>query len=216
MPSYYLSILLNHSIIIPAAVGIFRFRQINNSYYPFLFTIWLGLANESLSLALILSNRTNVVNANIYVLLELLIILYQFYKWQLLTSEKLYGWAALGALIWIADNLIINNITGNNSLFRVVYSFLIIFLSIQQVSKMLVFDYGNHIKNATFIICLSFLLFYTCKGYIEAFNVFHTGVPHAFLRRLWITLNFINFITNMLYTLAIICMPKTLEFTFQY
>ena len=81
MHGFLLNILLNHSIVIAALIGAFRFKTVIKNFQPFSLFIWLGLINETLSLILIYSKGSNTVNSNIYVLLECILILYQFYSW---------------------------------------------------------------------------------------------------------------------------------------
>ena len=216
MDNYIIRVVFNHSIIIAVIIAMIRFKSIISDYYPFIFIIWLGLVNESLSLIMIYSNRSNAINSNVFVLLEYGLILFQFYKWNDSNSKKYYLLAGLGLLIWIADNFIINSIAQNNSLFRVFYSFVIVFFSIDQVNKMIIYEKGVLLKNAMFIICITFLFYYGCKAFVEAFNVFHSALSNMLLKNLWIILYFVNVIANVLYALAILCLPTKQKFTLPY
>lgn len=216
MYNYTISIFLNHSIIIAAIIGVIRFKYVIPGFYPFIFIIWLGLFNESLSLVMIYSIKNNTVNSNVFVLLEYFLILFQFYKWNDNNKKNYLLLGFFGIIIWIADNFIINSITQNNSLFRILYSFIIIFLSINQVNKILIFEKGILIKNAMFIICITFLFYYGCKAFVETFNGFRLKISHMFLWNLWIALYFVNFIANLLYAIAILCIPTKQEFTLPY
>ena len=216
MDNYIIRVVFNHSIIIAVIIAMIRFKSIISDYYPFIFIIWLGLVNESLSLIMIYSARSNAINSNVFVLLEYGLILFQFYKWNDSNSKKYYLLAGLGLLIWIADNFIINSIAQNNSLFRVFYSFVIVFFSIDQVNKMIIYEKGVLLKNAMFIICITFLFYYGCKAFVEAFNVFHSALSNMLLKNLWIILYFVNVIANVLYALAILCLPTKQKFTLPY
>ena len=216
MDNYIIRVVFNHSIIIAVIIAMIRFKSIISDYYPFIFVIWLGLVNESLSLIMIYSTRSNAINSNVFVLLEYGLILFQFYKWNDSNSKKYYLLAGLGLLIWIADNFIINSIAQNNSLFRVFYSFVIVFFSIDQVNKMIIYEKGVLLKNAMFIICITFLFYYGCKAFVEAFNVFHSALSNMLLKNLWIILYFVNVIANVLYALAILCLPTKQKFTLPY
>lgn len=216
MHNYAVSIILNHSIALAAIIGITRFRSIASAYYPFLCIIWLGLFNESLSLFIIFNTRNNAVNSNVFVLLEYLLILLQFYKWNNHALRKYYAAAFIGIIIWTADNCIIHGMSENNSLFRVYYSLAVVFLSINQVNKLIIYEKGNLLKNATFIICITFLFYFGCKAFVEAFNVLRFGLSDMFLENLWIILYFVNFIANLTYAIATLCIPAKQEFTLPY
>lgn len=214
--NYLAGVIFSHSIIIAAIVGMIRIKSIDRGFYPFLFFIWAGLANDSLSLALMVSGSSNTVNSNIFVLLELALVLFLFYKWNNGSTRKYYLLAGLGLATWVADNVIVNTITDNNSMFRVFYSFVIVFLSIDQVNKILIFEKGVLLKNAMFIICITFLFFFGFKAFVESLNMFHLGLSDRFLNNLWMIVYFINFIANLLYAIAILWIPAKQKFSLPY
>ena len=211
--NYFLLIFFNYSIIIAAIIAIVRFKSIMADYYPFVFFIWLGLFNEILSLFLICIYQSNAANSNVYVLLEYLILLLQFYKWNNKGVKKYYGLAAIGIAVWLTDNFIINTLSQNNSIFRVFYSFVILFFSIDQLNKLLVFEYGNLWKHPLFIICVTFVFYYGFNAFVESFNMVHLGLNPAILRDLWIILYFVNGTANLLYAIAVLCIPTKIKFT---
>jgi len=213
MQIYLLRIFFNYSIIIAAIIAIVRFKSIMADYYPFVFFIWLGLFNEILSLFLIYNYQSNAANSNLYVLLEYMILLLQFYKWNNKGIKKYYWLAAIGMAVWITDNFIINTLSQNNSIFRVFYSFVILFFSIDQLNKLLVFEYGNLLKHPIFIACITFVFYYGFNVFVESFNMVHLGLNPAILRNLWIILYFVNGTANLLYAIAVLCIPTKIKFT---
>jgi hypothetical protein len=212
MDNYWLRIVFNYSIVIAAIIAIFRFKSIMADYYPFIFFIWLGLFNEILSLLLIYNYESNTVNSNLYVLVEYLLLLLQFYKWSDNGSKRYYWLAGIGIAVWIADNFIINTIFHNNSVFRVFYSFIIIFFSIDKVNNLLVFEYSNLLKHPVFITCIAFTFYYGFKAFVESFNMVHLGLNPVILKDLWIILYFVNGTANLLYAIAVLCIPKKIKF----
>ncbi len=216
MHHYVLGLFLTFSIALPGIAGIIRFRQILWDYYPFLFLIFLGLANELVSIISIHISGTNAINGNVYVLLEYILLLYQFLKWNSLTIRMLRLMAIAGILLWITDNFIFSQIVQNNSLFRSCYSLAIVFLSIDRLNKLLIYEKGALLKNATFLICVTFLIYYGCKAFVEAFNAFHLGLSHMILWNLWIILYFVSAIANIFYAIAILCIPRKREFILPY
>jgi hypothetical protein len=212
MQHYVLMTLFNFSIIIAAIIALFRFKAIVADYYPFIFFIWLGFLNELLSFLVVYNYRVNTINSNIYVLLEYLILLFQFYKWNDNSIKKYYCLAAIGLAVWIGDNFIINTIHENNSLFRVFYSFIIIFFSIDKVNNLLIFEYGNLLKHPVFITCITFIFYYGFKAFVESFNMVHLGLNPVILKDLWIILYFVNGTANLLYAIAVLCIPKKIKF----
>ena len=211
-----LTVFLNHSIIIAAVIAAFRFKAVSPNYYPFIILIWLGLLNESISLALISNGYSNTVNSNIYVLFDYLLILLQFYKWNRSGPLRYYIIAIIGLLVWITDNFLMNSICQNNSVFRVFYSFMVLFFSIDKMNSIVIFENLRIRKNATFLICAGFIFYYTLKACVESFNMFHLGLTAILLRKFWFILYIVNFITNLLFALAVLWIPKRQRFILPY
>ena len=216
MYSYSINILLNHSIVIAAVIAIIRFKAIIKSFHPFILFIWLGCINETVSLILIYSARSNAINSNIYVLFEYGILLFQFYKWNDSPFKKYLFFLLTGIAVWCADNVIINELNENNSIFRIFYSFVIAFFSVNQINKIIIYERRSLVSNAEFLICITFLGYYSIKAFVEVSNAFHLALSNLFYRELWMILYFVNFLSNIMYAIAILCIPKKQEFTLPY
>jgi hypothetical protein len=211
-----LTVFLNHSIIIAAVIAVFRFKAISSNYYPFIILIWLGLLNESISLALISGGYRNTVNSNVFVLCDYLLILLQFYKWNRSGPLRYYIMAAIGFAVWTTDNFIMNSIDQNNSVFRVFYSFIVVFFSIDKINSIIIFENLRIRKNATFLICAGFIFYYILKACVESFNMIHLGLTGSLLRKFWFILYIVNFITNLLFALAVLWIPTRQRFILRY
>jgi hypothetical protein len=215
MHGFIVNVFFSSSILIPAITAFVRFKTIRPDFYAFIFIIWIGLMNEALSNVLAYTIKNNSVNANIYVLAEFEFIVYQFYKWS--DSSKKYMIILIGGLaVWITDNLILHRISNDNSFFRIVYSFIILFLSIDQINRLLIFEGRGLLKNAIFLLCVTFVGYYSCKAFIETFNVFYTNLSYEFRRNVFMILYIANVISNIMYSIAIVCMPSKEEFTLPY
>lgn len=216
MNSLSIGILFNHSIIIAAVIAIVRFKKIKNLYYPFLAVLMLGLINETLSVFCIYTHRSNTANSNVYVLVEYLLILWQFYRWNHSPKERYHVLAFTGLIIWTADNFILHHLTANNSLARVFFSMTIAMLGVNQLSKLLFFGEAPLWKNGIFIICTGFVMFFGFKAFVETFNIFRQAFSIPFLSGIWIILYFVNLITNLLYAAAMIWIPGKQKFIWRY
>lgn len=216
MQQYWLRVFLSYSILIPAIAAIMRYKVVLKDYRPFLWLIWLGLLNETVSILFIYSIRSNTVNSNIYVLLEYGLILLQFYKWNSSRAGKYLVMALVGLIVWFADNFLANSITQNNSLFRVFYSFMTVFFCIDLLNRILVFDMSPLLKNAMFLIAITFLVYYGFKAFVESFNVLHLGLNKNLLKMLWKILYFVNVFANLSYTAAILWIPTKQKFIMFY
>ncbi len=213
MSDFVWTSVLHYSIWIPAILALVRFRSVIVNFYPFLLLIWLGALNEIFSVFIVLNSGSNAISSNIYVLLEYCLILLQFYKWNESAFRKFLLLGLLGVSIWTVDNLMIHNLERNNSVFRVYYSFIIIFLSIDRTSKIVIFEKGSLLKNATFGLCIVFGFYFTFKAFVESFNMFSMGLSTELLQNLMKLMSFVNFISNLLYALVILWIPKNRNYT---
>lgn len=216
MNVYTLDIILNHSILIAAVAGMVRARNILKTYYPFLFFIWLALVNETVSLFLIRYGMSNMINSNLYVLFEYLLLLYQFYKWRGYRVTTLYFFIWAGVAVWITDNVIINQLSDPNSFFRSYASLVLLLFSIDKMNSLIINEKGNLLRNAVFLTCTAFLLFYGCKLFVEVFHLFKAPLSNIFYDYLWMTLSVVNGISNIIYAIAVICIPTREEFILHY
>jgi len=216
MNHYLVNILLTYSILLPAIAGIIRYKLVLKDFRPFFWLLWLGVINETVSVISIYSITSNSVNSNIYVFLEFCFILLLYYRWRDSRPRNFIVLGVLGLLVWVSDNILMHHITENNSLFRMFYSFVIVFLSIDMVNRILVLDTSPVYKNPMFLIAFAFVFYYAFKGYVESFNVLHLGLSRETLNSLWKILYFVNVVANLIFTTAVLCMPKKQKFIMPY
>ena len=171
MLPYYVSVGLGYSITIGAVIGLVRFNKVLSTYRPFIVLLWLGFINHTLSVILNEIIRNNSVNSNIYVLFESLIYLYLFKKWGAFNKKEIlfYSYFIFLLGLWLYDNLIWHHITTINSLFRIVYSFILVFLSIGQLNKLIISAKKNILYNSVFLICTGIIIYFSYKATLEVF-----------------------------------------------
>jgi len=206
-------LILTFSIIIPVVISWIRFKQINPAYYPFIFCLWLGLINEIVSYIASKITHSNAVNSNIYGLLESFLITWQFYTWKLFHRFKPLFTIILCLLaaVWIVENFIISSITSFNSYFIIIYSFIIVLMSISVLNMLLVRERKFLLTNPIFLLCITFIIYYTYNALVETFWVY--GASKEFRIRIHRIEEFMNVFANIVYSLAIIWMPTKHRFT---
>jgi hypothetical protein len=205
-----------YSIVLAALIAAFRCRSVGRENHPFLVLMWVALLNELLSDIVIGYFHTNSVNSNIYVLVEALIVVWQFSRWRLFPGTRPYLWiAGLLAAFWIGENLVYSNLRVFNSYFRVVYALVIVLLSIQLVNKLIVAEQRSLLRNAIFLICLGFTLFYTYKIMVEIFWIYGLNASRDFRSKVFFISNFVNLFSNLIFAVAILWMPRKREFMLQ-
>jgi len=209
-------LIFNFSITIPALLLIFRISSVKGCYWPFAIFIWAGLLNDVLSYLLILKNNNNMVNSNLFTLVEYTILLFQFAIWKGRQVWLYLFMGILGFAVWLVDNMIMNTLNDNNSVFRLFYSLVIVLFSMDIFNKLVVYARAPLGKNSSFLICIGIILFFSSKAFLEAFNIFQVGLSDLFFIRLFLILSVINLLSNLLYAYAILCIPKKQEFTLPY
>ncbi len=204
------------SILIASIIAMARYAGTVPAYRPFIFFIWVGACNDTFSMLLVFMGRNNLINSNLYVLIEYMLLLLIFHTWNDSKKTKLY-FLLLGAgcIVWIVDNVMIHSLYNINSGFRVFYAFVILFLSVQQVKKLIRLEKKALITNAMFQICMCFIFYFSCKAYIETFYILDMDFSNAFNLDRFSVLLFINLFSNLIYAIAILCIPRKQEFTIQ-
>src|SRR5215212_9776820 len=123
-------------ILLTGILGVVRYRHIHKSYYPFIYFIWAGGINEILSLVLIHRGYSNLINNNIYVLFEALLLLYFFRKLKIFKKNRALFMALIAGIIitWLIENIIYGKIQTVSEYFRIIYSFIIVLLSVTTIN----------------------------------------------------------------------------------
>src|SRR5215216_5669948 len=217
--NYYLSVAFSLLIIIPAITGWVRFKNINPAFLPFLIFIWSGTVNEVYSAIIVTFFRYyNIVNYNIFLLLESIIILWQFKRWNLFKKDQAYYIIlVLFTAGWLAETLFITRLKSDfNAYYHIFFSAIIVLLSISMLNHILVKERRNLLTNSIFIICCGFIIMFTYALITESLEVYRAQMGKAFTINLHNLFVIINFIGNLIYTFAIVQMPKKQAFSLEY
>lgn len=209
MNLYLLASISAFSIVLPATMAVIRYRHIHQRYLPFLCILIIGLLNESLSFILIRLYRTNLVNSNIYTLIEYLGYLWFFFRIQQPTNRWIWGAGTLGILIWILDNGYWNSITTSNSIFRIFSSLVVIWLSIDKVTQLTWNEAADRYKKTDLLLCFSLFAYFTFRGFIHVFKQFSFEHQVEFYIHLWSLLSILNILVNCSFFIAILWIPKS-------
>lgn len=217
-----LSFALSLSILFAAAIGIIRFKQIDRSYYPFLYDIWLVVLVEVLVFSLAQMKAYSVLNSiiNIFSIIDCILFIVLFYNWSLFRRNinTLYLLVGFFVTAWTIFTFFIHGFTNNNWYFRLIYSFALIFFSVTYFNKLVVGERGNMIRNSRFLICLGLIIFYTFFTIVCAteLSFFGSHVSREFRRSLQGINIFSNVFVNLLYALAVLWIPRKKAFTTAY
>ena len=213
--NFYLRVLLSLTILFPAIIGIIRFKKINDAYYPFIIYIWVGAINELLSVILLIWRYSNIINLNVYLLIEAMLLMWQFTLWRFFGKSKILRKLLYAALLsfWLTENFLLYSITRYDSYFTIFYSTIFTFISISSINQLIVTERKSLLQNPKFIICAAFVIYFTIVILSEVFWLYGVSQSVAFSNYVISISNITNFIAIILYTLAILWMPIKHRFT---
>ena len=203
------------SIFIGGIIGIARFNKINKNFYPFLFLVWIACVNELVSYILIRTHHTTIFNSDLYVLTESLLLILLFRNFQLFkhSGYLFYGLIAFLVIFWLTEEFFIAGPNAINVYFRVSYSFIIVLLSITMINKIIAENKKKIFLNPLFILCAGFIIFFTYKVLVYSFWIYALNSGHKLLLDMFTIMIYINLLTNLIYAIAVLWMPKKLAFT---
>lgn len=202
---------LSFSILLPVLIAIVRFKIIGMSYYPFIGAQILGLINELVYDPVAIKFGTSAPSENIHVLLETMMFVWQFKKWNLFTNKKTYILLqSFITITWFCEIFYHKTLLIFFSFFIILSSFLIILLSINMVNRLLISLNGILFKNPIFLISAGFIIFFTYRIIVEVFWV--SNISGVFADNVYLILSIINFLVNIVYALAVLWIPRKQTF----
>jgi len=217
--SYYENLVISLFFAIsPVIVGAIRFSKINPVFYPFLVSLWLSAFNLTFGYLIVNFGYYNIVHYNIWFLLDAFVLLWLFKKWNLFESKKLYhSLQFLLGICWLLESIFLSKLIQDyNSYFRIVYSFLVILMSISTINSLLMRERKSLLKNPMFVICCTFVLMNTITVLAEAFFASHLQLGESFRINMDNIIVYSGFLFNTVYAIAILWMPKKQAFILQY
>jgi hypothetical protein len=212
---YTLAVISSFTIAIGAIIGLVRFSKINQAYYPFVILLWIGLINESISYLLGRLGFDSQLNNNVYVLVESILITWQFKNWKVFKKSNWLFWIIVCSLLvyWVIEMFFIFGITKLEYNFRILYSFLVVLMSVNKMNDLIVRERRNILKNPIFLICIALILYFSLKVLVELFDLYGISVSYQFQVNVAYTQLYINLIANLIYALAVLWMPTKHRFS---
>lgn len=212
---FYLSL----SIIFAVIIGIVRYRKINKSYYPFVYNVFLVLLVEVVAVVLMKNGNPKAFTSmlNVFSMIDFALFTWLFHNWGLFNRRKDVFTFILASFFvaWIILTLLLNRLTFPNFYFRILYSFALIFFSVNTFNKVVVHERGNIFRNPKFLICLGIIIFYTFFVMVCVTNVsvVRQSVTRLFRANLQEINVYSNLLVNLLYAAAMLWIPRKQNFT---
>jgi hypothetical protein len=209
--TYLTGFLLALTVLFPLIAGIIRFSKIDESYHPFLLLLLMAFTSEVISfICKIALKSTPEITINLYSLIECMILLFQFHVWGFLKAKRalFYSLAALFGLIWVAENIILDNIVQFTLFFNACYSFVLVLLSINQINQIIIQGTQHLFRNAKFILCLGFIIYFLYELIYDAAYFVSYDNDVAAAGKIINMFNYMNAFVNLIYGVAILLIPK--------
>lgn len=211
--NHILASTISFSILVPGVMALFQFKKINRSYYPFIFCLWLGGLNEVLSAVLIHHHRQNLINNNIYALMEYVLMCWYFLRAGIFANKNLYhALFALPLVFWIVEMFAFKNISEGCTYFRIFSSMLIVGMSMELFNKILTAYHPRILNNPDFLLCSCFIIYFIYRALIQSY-IIYGATRLVFFTRIYVLFIYINLVINLLYIIAILWMPRKVSFT---
>lgn len=209
-----LSSLLSLSVLVPLAAGLYRYRNVDTRYYPFLLLIALGALTEIITTVVIhVFKQSNAPINNVWLLVECMLILYQFYAWRFYMKPR--KWYRIVPAIflagWLVENVVFGLFFTFNPYFHAAYSFVIVMLSINEINYLITHDNRQLFRNSRFILCLAFIIYFIYQILLEGAYYVNSERGEEELIEIAVTItsyfSYINVLTNIIYAVAIFYIP---------
>lgn len=213
---YTLALILTFSIVLPALIGCIKIIKVDIAYLPIIILAIAGLVNECIGQYLIRTTGSNIFLYNLFVVLETNLLLLQFCLWDRSLKRMLVPLMLTFTSAWLLINTGVI-ISGDefNSYYKIIFSLLVVLLSINLLNRRMVISRMNLLKNAASIICFGLIILYTYSTIIEVFWVYDLMLDQKFGLHVYNVLYIINCLVNLILAFAFLWIPSKPKFILQ-
>lgn len=201
-------------ILIPVVIGLLRFKLVKKGYLLLYLDILCGFLTEVISYILIRKHLPNAVPTNIFVLFEWILLALQFRQWGFLAKKDrlFYVFLVFPIVVWIIENIAFRKIFEFSPYFRILYSFLVVIMSVTKLNFDITHGNKNLFRNPIFIVCISFIVYFTYQIVYEwAYQLSLMGRA-GFTLDVSALFSYINALNNIALGIAFFIIPKERKF----
>lgn len=210
--------LLSITIALPAIIGLYRYRNIDWQYRPFIWICCLLTANELLMFILLQMKVYTFMSYNLVLPVTCSLYLLLFKRWGLFSEKKYLLPMVFSVLmiIWIADHFILNGyrLNARTVYFRVCFSLMLVILAVDSINRLIVSEKKSLLHNSRFLICAGLVVYYTYRIIVDAFSI--KGMSQSFLLLLGDFNRYLLVALNLLFALAALWIPAKKNYTIQF
>ncbi len=207
--SHTLLTLLSYSIFVAACAAVARIGKLRRVFMPFVLLILLGSINEIISTLVISKGGHTSSNNNIYMLLEALLLCWQFRRWGIFSRLPWLFWSFFASLLtlWVLEIRSIG-LQADIIYFSMYYCLLLAAFSVITISRLAA---GSDLlaweRNSTFQFCITFIVYFIFRLLLDSSWYFGINMSADFQHAVFSIMAIINFLTNMAYAMAILWIP---------
>jgi hypothetical protein len=216
--NYYTIVAISFSILFPGILALVKFNQTQNVYKPFIYLTWIGCANEIISTYSAFRFHNNVPNNIIYTFTESLFLLWFFERLDIFRGRKhfLYFLIILFVVAWFVEAFVAHPFgTHYTSYFDAIYAFCVVMFSVDVINRIVLTEI-NILRNPTFLICMTLIIFFSFQIVERMFWVYGLKNSVDFGRGVQLITIMVNFLWNLIYGLSVLWMQKRRAFTLQF
>ncbi len=209
---------MSFSITPATVICLLRYKTIHYSYRPFIYLTLLSFASEVLSAVFSYSTGSNALVSNIYVLGEWILLVWLMYYWIAGKRKRrfcIYLGIAL-TCVWLGEILVAGSVYRFNSVYRIVYSFALTFMTIGHLNTLIFSGSRPLFSNARFLLSCSLIIYFSYKAILETLYLFHLSDSRDFQRVIFIVMACVNLFCNLIFIIASLCLPLKPRFTLPY
>ena len=216
--NYFVSEVLSYSIVPAVITGIVYYSRVTIRYRVFIWYLWVCLLNEIVGTILIHVIKNNAYSNNVFILAEWLLLGGFYYVLSVAKLQKrIYIIAGIVlVLLWFWEHGMYSSINRFTHIFRIAYSVVLVFMSINQLNALIVTEKKSIFKNGLFIICSTCVFYFSYKAIIEVLYSLPYTFSEAFVLSVLYIPILINLVCNILYFIACLCLPTKQEFLLPY
>lgn len=125
-----------------------------------------------------------------------------------------FGWlVGVSFLFWLSELLFVGNIHRFNPYFAIYYCFTVVIAAVTQLNRLIVTEKRNILRNPKFIISIGIVIFFTFRIFVESMLMPIFRISKEFNTRIFDIQVYINLLVNLIYLIAVICVPKKRTYT---
>jgi hypothetical protein len=212
--NFWMHVIMSASVLPAAVAAGLRYKKVGGPYLPFFLLLWLGIIHEAIKLVIVLHRAGHSLLTNVFVLLQALLLTWQFRNWGLFAyHRRLFPVLLAGfIIIWAGTTFWGLHPFGFNSLFIFFSSIALAVMAIAMQSQQIVWNGGALYRNPMFLISLGVVLYFAAEALSEIFWLYSLTTTPAFQQWFADVRSWVNLGTNFIFLIAILWMSRKRQY----